>query len=99
MKSGVISDQKFPSADWVIELGPQLYTKDAICSPCYEYAVVSFAAKAHKIRAVALYRFHRDPDAISLFVLARDPETYIEFYNTTVYETLQTLVRCLCVHA
>lgn len=28
-------------AYWIVDIGPQTYTEDAICSPCYQYSVVS----------------------------------------------------------
>ena len=33
----------------------------------------------------------QDPTGVSLFVLARDPATYTQFYNTSVFHTLDVL--------
>jgi len=40
---------------WVVQLGPQEYLDDPLCSPCYEYSVVSDAVGG------ALYVLARDP--------------------------------------
>ncbi len=41
--------------DWVVDIGPQVYDADALCSPCYEYSVVSDGL------GLSLFVLARDP--------------------------------------
>ena len=40
-----------------MQIGPQTYTNDSYCSPCYEYSVVS------DVFGIDLYVLARDPEA------------------------------------
>jgi hypothetical protein len=42
-------------SDWIVDIGPQTFTSDPHCAPCYEYAVVSDS------RQLSLFVLARDP--------------------------------------
>jgi hypothetical protein len=40
-KSPVLYYWKLTCLDWIVDLGPQTFTGDSKCSPCYEYATIT----------------------------------------------------------